>query len=278
MSRILRLVAIALAAPLMLGTLADTADAQRRPAPPRHPVHREHAVVVRGHVFIGGYFYDPFFGPYPWWPPGTYPRWYVPLYDARAVLRVRVTPERAAVYVDGFYAGIVEDFDGVFEGLPLTPGGHRIVLHLEGYRTARHNVYLRPGSTFKLHDTLVKLPAGVPSEPPELAPPVPPPPAGSYTAPRTAPPIAPRAPVPPAAPETIDIGMVDLHVQPACAEVTIDGHRWVSSDAGHFMVQTPPGKHRLVVSTPGYRPFEVEIDVREGEATPVNVVLMPITS
>jgi len=29
---------------------------------------------VRGHVvFIGGYFYDPFFGPYPWWGPAMYP-------------------------------------------------------------------------------------------------------------------------------------------------------------------------------------------------------------
>jgi hypothetical protein len=276
MPRLVRFLALAIAAPLALATLPSAADAQqRRPVAPRHPVHRERAVVVRGQVFVGGYFYDPIFGPYPWWPPGRYPRWYVPVYDSRAVLRVRVTPERAAVYVDGFYAGIVEDFDGVFEGLPLTPGGHRIVLYLEGYRTARHNVYLRPGSTFKLHDTLVRLPPGVKSDPPELVPPVPPPPRGTYTAPRTPPPVPPLEPGPPGAPETAATGIVDLHVQPAGAEVTIGGHRWVSSDAGHFIVQTLPGKQRLVVSRPGYRSFEAEIDVREGEATVLNVVLMP---
>src|ERR1700704_5347908 len=27
---------------------------------------------VRGPVFVGGYFYDPFFGPYPWWGPSAF--------------------------------------------------------------------------------------------------------------------------------------------------------------------------------------------------------------
>jgi hypothetical protein len=38
-------------------------------------------------------------------------------------------PEEAAVYVDGFYAGIVDDFDGVFQKLLLPPGDHTIVLY-----------------------------------------------------------------------------------------------------------------------------------------------------
>lgn len=278
MPRLFRLLPLVFAAPLLFGGLS-TADAQqRRPAAPRHPVHREPAVVVRGQVFVGGYFYDPIFGPYPWWPPGRYPRWYVPVYDSRAVLRLRVTPEQAAVYVDGFYAGIVEDFDGVFEGLPLTPGGHRIVLYLDGYRTVRHNIYLRAGSTFKLHDALERLPAGMPSDRPEFVPPVPPPPAGTYRAPRTPPPVPPLEPADPAGPDTRAIGIVDLHVQPAGAEVTIGDQRWLSSDAGHFIVRTSPGKQRLVVSRPGYRPFEAEIDVREGDTTVLNVVLVPLGS
>jgi hypothetical protein len=36
------------------------------------------------------------------------------------------------VYVDGFYPGIVDDFNGVvFQALPLTPGGHTIILYLK---------------------------------------------------------------------------------------------------------------------------------------------------
>jgi YHS domain-containing protein len=116
------------------------ADAQRRavarhPAPPTHPTHPPPAVEVSGHVFIGRFFYDPFFGPNPWWPRQTFPYWYVPIDDTRAALRLRAAPDQAAVYVDGFYAGIINDFDGFFEGLPLRPGGHRIVSYLEGRRT-----------------------------------------------------------------------------------------------------------------------------------------------
>lgn len=279
MSRLSRFAALVLCASMVSVTLSAAADAQGR-RDRRPPAASQRTVVLRGHVFIGGYFYDPFFGPYPWWPRTAYPYWYFPVYDRRAEVRVRVTPKEAAVYVDGFYAGIVDDFDGVFEGLPLPPGGHSFVLYLEGYRTTRHNIYLRPDSTFKLRDTLERLPAGETSEPPPVAPPVPPPPAGSYTAPRT----PPRAPLPPQreAPATPPLqaagfGTLDLRVQPASAEVTIDGQRWVSSDEGHFLVQLPEGMHRIEVTRAGYRPFSTDIDVGDGETMPLNVSLMTTT-
>ena len=102
------------------------------------------AVRGGGVVFIGGYFYDPFYGPYPWWPPAAYPFPYYPLFNNRAEVRVLVTPEEAAVYVDGFYAGVVDDFNGLFQRLPLPPGGHDIVVYYDGYRTVHHRVYLQP--------------------------------------------------------------------------------------------------------------------------------------
>jgi len=274
-----RFVALVLSALVLLVTVPGVADAQRR-AVPRHPPHPERAVVVRGHVFIGGYFYDPFFGPYPWWPRTAYPYWYLPVYDNRAEVRLRVEPEEAedaAVYVDGFYAGIVDDFNGVFQSLPLTPGGHTIVLYLEGYRTARHNFYLSPGSSFKLRAMMERLPAGVTSEPPEIAPSVPAPPSGTYRTPAT----PPRAPAPePAAraAEAVGFGTLDVYVQPASADVTIDGQRWVTSDEGHFVVQIPAGKHRVDVSKSGYRRFTTEVEVGDGETMPLNVSLMTTPS
>jgi hypothetical protein len=237
-------------------------------------------VVVRGHVFIGGYFYDPFFGPYPWWTRTAYPYWYFPVYDNRANVRLRVEPEEAedaAVYVDGFHAGVVDDFNGVFQSLPLTPGGHTIILYLEGYRTVRHNLYLSPASSFNLRATMERLPPGVTSEPPELAPPVPAPPAGSYRSPAA----PPRAPFPQPAPrsaQAIGFGTLDLYVQPAGAEVTIDGQRWMSSDEGHFIVQVPVGKHRVDVSKLGFRQFTTEIEVGDGHVFPLNVSLITATS
>ena len=260
---------------LLLVSVSGIADAQRR-AVPRPPSPPAHAVVVRGHVFIGGYFYDPMFGPYPWWPRTAYPYWYFPVYDNRAEVRLRVEPqaaEEAAVYVDGFYAGIVDDFNGVFQSLPLTPGGHVVTLYLEGYRTIRRNVYLSPGSSLKLHATMERLPAGLASEPPDIAPPVPAPPRGTYRTPTTPPRIPPPAPAPRAT-EAAGFGTLDLCVQPASADVTIDGQRWSTSDEGHFIVRVPAGTHRVEVSKPGYRRFATELEVGDGETVPLNVSLM----
>jgi hypothetical protein len=279
MSRLTQFATVTLSGVVLLGTLPGIADAQRR-AVPRHPPHPQRAVVVRGHVFIGGYFYDPFYGPYPWWPRTAYPHWYFPVYDNRAEVRLRVEPEEAedaAVYVDGFYAGVVDDFNGVFQSLPLTPGGHTIVLDLEGYRSVRHNFYLSPGASFKLRATMERLPVGEKNEPPELAQPVPAPPTGTYRMPATPPRVA-VAPPPVRPAGAVGFGTLDIFVQPTGAEVTIDGQRWVTSDEGHFMVQVPAGKHRVEIKKPGYRQFATEIEVGDGQTVPVNVSLMTTSS
>jgi hypothetical protein len=106
------------------------------------------------------------------------------------------SPKSAAVYVDGFYAGIVDDFDGLFQPLPLLPGGHTIALYLEGYRTVNKSVYLTPGSTLKLHEDLERLPPGLASAPPAVAPVLPPPPPGTYIDVRPSPREPPQPPAP----------------------------------------------------------------------------------
>ena len=249
-----------------------------RPAPrPRaHPPHPAPAPSVRLRVFIGGYFYDPAFGPYPWWRGPDYQYWYYPVYDERALLRIVVTPEAAkiaAVYVDGFYAGIVDDFDGAFQSLPLTPGGHTIVLYLEGYRTVHRNLYLRPGSTFTLRERFLRLPPGEWSEPPALAPTVPPPPSGSYSLPPTTSAIPPPPATAMAGTPAAGYGTLDLFVQPATADVLIDGQAWLSSEAGHFVVQVSAGTHRVEIRKSGYRRYAADVDVRDGEQTRLNVSL-----
>jgi hypothetical protein len=119
-------------------------------------------VVGRGHIYAP-FFYDPFWGPYPY-PYGVY------AYGVRpeADVRVDVTPKQTEVYVDGFYAGPADDFDGVFQRLHTTPGGHAITLYLEGYRTVTENIYAPPDGTYKLRDTMERLAAGETSEAPPL--------------------------------------------------------------------------------------------------------------
>ncbi|MES1256446.1 MAG: PEGA domain-containing protein, partial [Acidobacteriota bacterium] len=69
---------------------------------------------------------------------------------ADSSVRIEVTPREAEVYVDGYYAGIVDDFDGVFQRLRTEPGHHEVTLYLNGYRTVRQDVYLMPDKTFEI--------------------------------------------------------------------------------------------------------------------------------
>jgi hypothetical protein len=234
--------------------------AQRRGGPPR------------GVVFVGGYFYDPFFGPYPWWGPGAYAYPYFPIYDERAQVRVMVTPKEAAVYVDGYYAGSVDDFDGLLQSLPLSPGGHDITVYLEGYQTVHQRLYLPPRKSYKLHYTMQPVAAGEKSEMPPMAPPVPPPPPGSAMIPR--PPLS-GAPVPAlAAPAATGFGTLALRVQPGDAEILIDGEQWNPSAPGErLIVQLTGGTHHVEIRKAGYTSFTTDITVQSGEATPLNVSL-----
>jgi hypothetical protein len=58
-------------------------------------------------VGVGGYPYYPYY--YPFYP------YYGYAYDPSAHLRLQVTPREAEVFVDGYYAGTVDDFDGSFQ-------------------------------------------------------------------------------------------------------------------------------------------------------------------
>jgi hypothetical protein len=145
---------------------------------PHRPVvgPRAHFDRRRGPVIVrGGAFFDPFWGPY--YPygygyPYAYGYPYGP-YDYSQMstgdVKTEVTPKQAEVYVDGYYAGVADDFDGAFQRLHTSPGGHAVTLRLDGYRTVTENIYVRPDSTFKLKEKMEKLTPG------EVSAPVPPP-------------------------------------------------------------------------------------------------------
>ena len=61
-----------------------------------------------------------------------------------------VTPQDADVYVDGYYAGIVDDFDGMFQRLRVEPGQHEITIYRDGYRAIHQRVYLARDRTFTI--------------------------------------------------------------------------------------------------------------------------------
>jgi hypothetical protein len=243
-------------------------------------------------VFVGGYFYNPFFGPYPWWAPEAYPYGYYPAYYPVSIgIRLEVKPKNAEVYIDGYYAGVVDDFNGFFQRLRIPPGEHDLTVYLEGYRTIHQHVNLSPRSGYKARYVLLPLPAGETSEKPLAPPAVPAPPPGTYALPRTpyrgTPPPASVTPPPPPpgsvtpgpptpfTPSAATVGPIVVQVQPTGAEVLIDGERWTSSDAERLVVQVAAGRHHLEIRKSGYRSLSTDINVRGGVTTPLNFSLIP---
>ncbi len=229
--------------------------------------------------FYGPSFYNSFWYPYPmvYGPYGGYGAYGDPF----GAVRVEVRPRDAKVFVDGYFAGVVDDYDGTFQRLRLRPGPHEIEVYLDGYRSLRQTVYLTPGSTFKLRGDLAKLGAGEPAE----AAPVPkagPPPDRDRDYESQSPPDAQSGrPEPPPPGERrgrvsadARFGSIAVRVQPADAEVLIDGEAWLGSDQdGRLLVNVPAGSHRVDVRKRGHESFSTEIDVRSGETTPLNVSL-----
>jgi hypothetical protein len=84
-----------------------------------------------------------------------YPAYGYPAYGYRTYGRhlpyggVRIDlPQRdAEVYVDGYFTGRVDDFDGVFQQLNLEPGPHRIEIRAPGFETIAVDVNVEPGRT-----------------------------------------------------------------------------------------------------------------------------------
>jgi len=74
-------------------------------------------------------------------------------FDTGAV-RLKVRPRDAQVFVDGSYAGLVSDFDGVFQELKLSPGSHKIEVRMNGFESAFFDVYVQSGRTLDLREDL----------------------------------------------------------------------------------------------------------------------------
>jgi hypothetical protein len=214
-----------------------------------------------------------------WWPYGSF-GWYgypwgwggggtVHHYVERegGSIRVLVDPAEARVYVDGYYSGTVDDYDGLFQRLNVSPGRHEIALKLEGYKTHRMKVYVAPDSTLKLHhdmekgqgETLEDLAKDVPEvervrerEQEER---------WSESEAREQ-----RA-------ETAALaGRLRLSVRPDDASVYVDGaFRGSAREASELRL--PPGRHRIEVVRPGYRTLEREVDIAPNETTDLNIEL-----
>jgi hypothetical protein len=95
--------------------------------------------------YFGGY-YDPWYGGYPADPQGGGGGGYTNNFDD-GTLRLKIKPRDAEVYVDGYYSGVVDDFDGMFQRLHLDAGPHRIEVRANGYEPLTFEVRITPDHT-----------------------------------------------------------------------------------------------------------------------------------
>lgn len=273
----------------MLAVVASPAHAQPRggrrgggPAP---------RVVVRSPIYYYGYgLYDPFwgglwspyynrfgwygqFGPYGPYPNGSLQNW------AGASARLQVKPKNAEVYVDGYLAGTVDDFDGTLQRLNVPSGEHTLTFYLDGYQTVTQNVLFRVNKTVNIRYEMQKLAAGEGSGPrPE------PPPQAEAPEARA----VPRGRLEPTdrssdrrrerAPDdsrsrASDFGTLAIRVQPGDAQVLVDGQVWETQGQGPLTIELSDGAHDIEVRQSGYITFRRTVDVRAGEVTPLNVSL-----
>ena len=73
-----------------------------------------------------------------------------------AQIKLHVTPERAAVFVDDAFVGGVNEFSGVGRGMLVSPGKHRIKIALPGYQAFDTEVSLLPRQKITIKTDLLQ--------------------------------------------------------------------------------------------------------------------------
>jgi hypothetical protein len=251
-----------------------SAEAQRR----RPAVRRPLVIVSHGYP---RWYYDPWYqwGPYGYpYPPYGYGYGFRD--ELTTSVKLEVDQRDAEVFVDGYRAGVVDDFDGVFQRLRLRPGGHEITVYLDGYRTISENIYLSSGADRKLRWTMERLREGERSEPPpEPSRPAPDEderepmrrvaPRGPGLGPDRSEPSEPRTPAPQAR-----FGTLSIRVQPADAEVFVDGERWTTpSGSERLSIELSEGRHRLEVRKAGFTTYSEDVLIRRASTLTLNISL-----
>ena len=79
-------------------------------------------------------------------------------------VRIEIDPkslrDEALVYVNQAHVGDVDDFDGFFQRLTLTPGTYDVEIRLDGYQTLKQRVFVERGSAYKIREWLEPVVSG----------------------------------------------------------------------------------------------------------------------
>jgi len=76
----------------------------------------------------------------------------------RGSLKLKVEPKDAEVYVDGYYMGTVDDFDGTFQRMELEIGAHRVEIRAPGFMSISFDVRIESSDTVTYRGELQPVP------------------------------------------------------------------------------------------------------------------------
>ena len=111
----------------------------------------------RGRGFV---YFDLFYNSYVFYPQtvvryDNYGSYYGTYGYPTGELRIQVRPRDAQVFVDGSYAGTVDDFDGTFQSLRLEEGEYQVELVLPGYEPLGFDVRIIAGEKITYRGDLI---------------------------------------------------------------------------------------------------------------------------
>ncbi len=109
----------------------------------------------------GGYYgnnWGGYYGGGPYGGGGNYGNYGGPYGWSIGGVRIKVDERDAEVYVDGYYAGIVDDFDGIWQQLRLDDGPYRLEIRKPGYEPLVFDVRVQPGRTITYRGEMQQVP------------------------------------------------------------------------------------------------------------------------
>jgi hypothetical protein len=106
-------------------------------------------IPYRPYVYRPSFSIGVYYGADGYYPYGYTPRGYFEPLPGHLYGGVRITgaPRDARVFADGYYVGIVNDFDGIFQHINLEAGPHHIEVETGGYEPIQFDVIVQPGQT-----------------------------------------------------------------------------------------------------------------------------------
>jgi hypothetical protein len=115
-----------------------------------------------GYYSYDPFWFDPYYDPYSsggyYGGGGGYGYQGSQAYRETGSLRLKLKPKDAKVYIDGYFVGVVDSFDGLFQKLGLEAGGHRVEVRAEGYESLQFEVLITPGESVTYKGELKRVP------------------------------------------------------------------------------------------------------------------------